>query len=493
MRFHVVARAVGALIACLALVGLLPLLADWVAGFPIWPWLVMLALLCGCGGGLWYWGSRRDEQMGLREGVAITSLIWIIASFLAGTGIWLATPASTWMEGWFEAMSGFTTTGSSIFGEQVAIADLSPGVHLWRALLQWMGGIGIVVISLALLPLLVAGSGFQLYRAEVPGIDTDRLAPRIRDSARILLRLYLGMTIFVFLGLMACGANAFDAICHAMTTVSTGGFSTYDNSVEGLGSAAAEWILIIGMLLAGFNFGLLLQAVRGKPLRIWRSSEARLYLLLCGVASALVACSLALAEPAYAGRPHDLLRDSFFQVVSLTTTTGFGTGYDILPAAWEAWPAPATVTLLFLMIGGACAGSTAGGIKLVRFLVAWTAARRELRRYVEPTRITPIHLDGHAVKDQVVLQVATFFFIYLLSWLLGTIGLALSGQDLVTAGSAALSCLSNIGPGLGEVGPADHFAGLGASGELICIMLMLLGRLEFFGVLMLLRPRTWQR
>ncbi|MHC5067654.1 MAG: TrkH family potassium uptake protein, partial [Planctomycetota bacterium] len=307
MRIGIIAKALGALLLLLVAAGALPLIADAWAGQPITPWLVMLAAYTGIGGGLLWIGRRSDpSHMGIREGIAVTALIWLLASFIAGFSIELSTSASL-VDGWFESMSGFTTTGSSVFGGDRPIEELTPGVLLWRALMQWMGGIGIVVISLALLPLLVGGSGFQVYRAEVPGIDADRLAPRIRDTARILFGFYLLLTGLVFISLLACGIGGFDAACHALTTVATGGFSTFDNSIEGLNSAAAEWVVIGGMLAAGINFGLLIQALRGRPLRVWQSPETRLYLLLIGGSWLLLTLIVGLGAAADGSSPvyHD--------------------------------------------------------------------------------------------------------------------------------------------------------------------------------------------
>lgn len=492
MHLHIVGKSLGALLLFLGIGGLGPLGADALTGHPTRGWWVMCAATVVVGTALWLAGRHgRSEDMGLIEGVAVTTLVWLLGSLLAGIGLWLTAPDTPPIDAWFEAMSGLTTTGSTVYGGARAIEDLSPGVLLWRSQLQWIGGIGIVVISLALLPLLIGGGGFKAFRAEVPGLDTDRIAPRIRDTAFILYRFYLGLTLSVFCALVACGVGGFDALCHAMTCVSTGGFSPYDDSIEGLGSAAAEWVLIGGMLLAGCNFGLLLHAAHGRAERLLQSSEFRLYLAL--IVGGCIALSLLLA----AGMPsydtyHELVRDAVFQVVSIITSTGYATGYDTEPAAWAAWPATAQLILVFLMIGGGCAGSTAGGVKLVRFLVAWRAARRELRRYVEPARVTPVHLGGHRLREPVVLQVGTFIFVYFLSWIIGTLLLSALGSDLTTATTAALSCLSNIGPGLGAVGPAENWAGLTDPAKVVCIALMLLGRLELFGVLLLLRARAWR-
>lgn len=498
MHADIIAKALGLLLLILAFAGLAPLAVDAASGLPIWPWIWMEVIAVVSGLGLWWFGRKADpNRTGIREGMAITSLTWVASSLVAGVGIWLASPAS-FIEGWFEAMSGFTTTGATIFGGDQPISELTPGVHLWRSIAQWAGGIGIVVISLALLPLITGGSGgFQMYRAEVPGLAKDRLAPRIRDTARLLLRFYLVLTGIMFGGLMLCGVDAFNALCHAMCTVATGGFSTFDNSAEGLNSIAAEWLVIGGMTVCGVNFGLLLAAIRGgfqtAPKRLWASAEVRLYVSMILVVWVLLIIIVGTGTPYYSGDTHGLVRDTLFQVSSLITSTGFDTGYDSAPLSYDQWPGAARILLMLLMIGGGCAGSTAGGIKLARFLVAWKAARRELRRFAEPSRISPIRLDGRSVADHLVSQTGVFIIIYAATWILGAFLLALLGADLEAALSASLSCLSNIGPALGSVGPAMNYQPLGESGQVVCIGLMLLGRLEFFGVLMTLRPAHWRR
>jgi trk system potassium uptake protein TrkH len=497
MHLGIVAKILGYLVMGLGLIGILPLLLSIVARdtHGPWPWLIMISLAGVVGGGLAFAGHKAPgKDLGIREGVAVTSLVWVVASLVSAVGIWFAAPMATFMEAWFEAMSGFTTSGSTVFGSIAPIESLDHSLLLWRSIMQWMGGIGIVVISLALLPLLAGGSGFQLYRAEVPGITADRLAPRIADTARLLVGFYMGLTVAIVLGLLACGVSLFDAVCHAMTTASTGGFSPYDDSAEGLDSIAAEWVLIVGMLVSAINFGLLILALRGKPLKIWQNNEARVFLILVTLACAIVIIDLALFSSLYLDDWHGLIRDSIFQVISLSTSTGYGTGFDSTPGfvGWEGWPAAATSMMVMFMVMGGCTGSTAGGTKVIRWIVMWKASRRELKRYAEPARVIPVRIDGKTIGDRVILQVAAFFMIYTVTWVLGTVAISLSGIDLLTAGTAALTCISNIGPGMGSVGAADNFHHIGTFGQFACIVLMLLGRLEFFGVIAVCSLSYWR-
>lgn len=505
MRSRVIAFLLGQLLMVLLAFGLAPLVADLLGHRPVWPWVTMELLILAAAMVLRLAGrGAQAGQLRIREGIALTTLAWIAFSLLAGVGITLAARQvgpfylkTTFIEGWFEAMSGFTTTGGSVFGGDRPIADLSPGVLLWRALTHWMGGIGIVVMTIAVLPSLGGGSGFQLYRAEVSGIDKGRVTPRIRDTARLLAGLYLGLSAVLFLALLVCGVSIFDAFCHMAATVATGGFSNYDDSVEGLRSVAAEWVLAGGMLASGFNFAVILTSLRTGPRELWRSEELRFYLILLGAASFILILITWLQVPEYAGRRHDLIRDCIFQVISIATTTGFSSGFDVVPAGWDAWPAMARLILILLMVGGGCAGSTTGGLKLVRLLVAVKSIRRLLYRFVEPARVIPVRLDGRPLSDPVLLQVGSFVVLYFLVWMVGTLLLACcapsGAKGLEEPASAALACLSNVGPGLGSVGAAGNFGKLGGPAQGVCILLMLLGRLELLGVLVLLAPRPWLR
>jgi len=500
VRLRIVAKILGYLLACMTSVGLVPLGMSWLdhQGNPhgTAPWLAMIGAGWGTAALLVWIGRRgRPEELAIREGLAVTTCFWVVSSLIAGLGIYLATPRELGpLACWFEAVSGLTTTGATIFGETVSVEGLDNSLLLWRSLLQWMGGIGIVVMSLTLLPLLTGGGGYQLYRAEVPGITTDRLAPRIADTARLLLQFYVAFTLVVAVALTACGADVFPAINHALTTVATGGFSTFDDSIEGFESSAAEWVTIAGMLLGGLNFGLLLAAIHGRPGRLLRSVEARIYLWLFALLATVVAATLAL-DGGYQDL-HAMIRDACFQTASLLSSTGYATGHDVGAysyQSWESWPTVAVMCLVFLMIFGGCTGSTAGGFKLARLLVLVRSAQRELRLYREPARVAQVRLGGRVLHDRLVLQVGAFAFLWLATWAAGTLALALCGHEFVTCAGASLSFTSNMGPGLGEVGPSDNYLVLGPVGHAIGSVLMILGRLEFFGVLLVIAPSSWRR
>jgi trk system potassium uptake protein len=503
MHRLVIFRALGGLLVLLGLIAALPLLVAVHYGEPQAPWLWTMASGIGCGTGLILAARRaKPENLGLREGLAITTLAWVLGSAMAAIGLWLDVPGLSYLDAWFEMLSGMTTTGATVFGgwqdaqgvhHGTAIAALTHAALAWRAIAQLLGGVGIVVLSLALLPLLASGAGYQLYRSEITGIDSSRLAPRVISTARILVGFYLLIAACTALALWLAGVSPFDALCHAACAISTGGFSTYDDSVTGLQNHVAEWILIAAMGVGGLNFALVITALRGHPMRLWRSDEVRLYLAMILLAWLTLLVLVGIHHAAYLNRPADLVRDTLFQVVSVITSTGFVTGSDVTPGGWESWFPSAQLVLLLLMVGGACAGSTAGGVKLVRLVVMAKLVRREVRRHGEPARITPIILDGRPLGDAQLLHVGGFLAAYVISWAAGTLSLGLLGMPLSDAASGALTCLSNIGPGVGTIGSGHNFGELSPAAKGVCMALMLLGRLEFFGVLMTCSLNNWRR
>ena len=498
MNIGIVAKVLGFLTLGLAAVGKFPLLTSLIAGDSSgpWPWMAMIAASLTVGCSLIFLGRKaQGDELGIREGIAVTSAVWIIGSLLSAIGIRLATPEVSYMAAWFESMSGFTTTGSTVFGHSISIDHLTHGVWIWRAITQWLGGLGIVVISLSLLPLITGAGGFSLYRAEVPGISNERLAPRIADTARLLLFFYSGITIAIVVALILTGSKPFFAVCHAMSTVATGGFSPYSNSIDGMNSSAGEWVLCVGMLMGGLNFALLLAALRGKPVRIWQNAESKVFISGVLILSMVTALIVGVHTDYYDGDYHALFRHSAFNVISTATSTGFAVGYDMTEngSGWGSWPAAAQIILVSAMLVGGCTGGTAGGMKVIRFVVAWKALRGELRKSVEPMRISAVTIDDKPLPDRVTQQISSFFFIFVVSWALGAFIIAAMGHDLATSMGAALTCLTNNGPGFGEVSVEKNFGGLDMVSQGVCIALMLIGRLEFFGIIALCSWRHWQR
>jgi trk system potassium uptake protein TrkH len=472
-----VLHIVGALLAWTA-AAMLPSLGLAVPEGLAGPWLLAIALIGGIGGGLWF-ATPRVRSINTREGIAIVGLGWL-AVVAAGalpfvfTGI-ASTPASAL----FESVSGFTTTGATVFP---TIEVLPRSILLWRSVTHWIGGMGIIVLGVAILPLLGVG-GAQLFRAEVPGITTDRLTPRIATTARLLWVVYALLTGVLVLLYLVLGMTPFDAVNHAMSAMATGGFSTRTASL-GAFSPAIQWVTVLFMFLAGVNFTLHYQVFTGRWRAWWRDPEFRWYAAsMLGVAG-VVFLALATETDVWT---HDTLRSAVFNVVSVHSTTGYAT------ADFAQWPAVAQVLLLAVMFVGAMGGSTGGGFKVVRAAVVTQHIRGEVRKVLHPQAMIVTRLGRTPVRPEVVLNVLAFLGLYVVTHALGTVALAALGSDLVTATSASLAALSSIGPGLGHVGPVAHYGDLSPAAHLVLSGLMLLGRLEFYTLLMLLKPDLWQR
>ncbi len=419
-----------------------------------------------------------DRRMRTRDGFLVVSGAWVLAC-LFGTLPFLLTGSLGLIDAIFESTSGFTTTGATVMSP---IEGSYQSLLLWRAITQWLGGMGIIVFAIAVLPLLGVG-GMNLFQAEVPGPIADKLTPRIADTARRLWLIYAGLTTIAALVYWALGMSAFEAVCHALTSIATGGYSTRDASIAGFDSAAIEWSAIVFMTLGGINFVLLWQLLRGEVRRVSRDAELRLYLgaLLLGVG----ATAFALWSKGDPLEP--VLRGAVFQVVSIATTTGYAT-HD-----WELWPALAQFVVLLFMVGGAMAGSTGGGIKSLHLLLAWRKLRGVLAVSTHRHAVVSIDYRGRPVSESVVTGVFAFFTAYIGLVGLGACAMAATGADLLTAISASLSAVGNVGPAFGSVGPADHYAHLSGVAKATLSFCMVAGRLEIFTFLVVFAPSFWRR
>jgi len=441
-------------------------------------------------------------ELGIREGFAIVTFGWIAAA-LVGCVPFARIAGLCWPDAFFETMSGFTTTGASVLDPRLAlgdgsrlsggIADLPKGLLYWRSLTHWLGGMGIVVLSLAILPFLGI-SGHQLYNAEMPGPTSDRLTPQIANSAKILWGVYALLSAAQTLLLWAGGMDLLEAWCHTCGTMATGGFSTRQASIGAYNSIYFEGVVALFMFLAGCNFILHYRALRGKPLLYFRDEEFRFYLGLVCAATALVAWQL-IGRPivdttgqAHPGTPANALRFAGFQVVSLLTTTGFCT------ADFARWPAAAALLLVGLMFVGGCGGSTGGGMKHSRLLLLVKYSIERTRRWMFPHAISNVHLNGARVDTDTLHKTLSFFFLFIALFAFFALAMAwLEETDLVTAATASVACLSNIGPGLGKVGAMEAYHWLSAPGKLLLTAAMLLGRLELYTVLVVLLPAFWRK
>jgi len=416
-----------------------------------------------------------------REGILIVVGGWVFASLFGALPYLLTGTIASPVDALFESASGFTTTGASILTE---IEAAGRGVLFWRSFTQWLGGMGIIVLFVALLPELGPGARF-LYRLEVPGPTAETLHPRVHDTASVLWKIYLGLTGAQVVCLLLAGLDLYDALTHTFSTLSTGGFSPRNASVAAFASPWVEAIVIVFMVIAGANFSLYFGILRHRGWNLFRDSEFRLYVAFLAGATALVTGNL-LASGAYREFPRALL-DSAFQVASILTTTGFAT------ADFDTWPQLSRVVLVTLMFVGGCAGSTAGGMKIMRLAIGFKSAFREVRSIFSPSTVLRVFIGGHAVPDPVVRSVVGFLFLYFSAWGTGVLLLTVGGVGLETSSSAAIATLGNIGPGLEAVGPTANFAFFSWWQKLVMVLLMWLGRLEIYSIAAIATVAFWRR
>ena len=417
-----------------------------------------------------------------REGLLAVTMSWLVLVFFTAIAYWLTFEVGGFAECIFESMSGFTTTGATVVAN---IEGLPRSVLLMRSWSHWIGGMGIIVLSVAILPELGVG-GMQLVEAESSGLDSEKLAPRIAGTARRLWGLYLGITALQSILLRLGGLSWFDSVNHAMATIATGGFSTKNASVGAFDSVYVELVITAFMFLSGLNFVLMYRSLivrEGK--RLFRSPEVQLYTLI--TAGSCVVVSLAVYGAGTYDSLLDAVRYSTFQVVSIITTTGFGT------ADFDTWPHFARLMLVALMLVGGCAGSTAGGIKVVRLYVVMKHAAIQLHRLMRPRIVRPLEVGDRTVSASTTESVLGFLWLYFFSHVMLSLLMTALGLDLISGASAAVSAMNSIGPGLGSVGPARSFAHVPDVGLLGLSFGMLLGRLEIYTVLVLLTPRFWRQ
>ena len=445
------------------------------------PMLISLAItiLFGASMTLGFRGAQIAD-IRQREGLAIVFFGWTAMGLFGALPFFFAGEGVSFTDAFFESVSGFTTTGASIFTN---IERHAEGILFWRSFIQWLGGMGIIVLSLAVLPFLKVG-GMQLYKAEVPTPVPDKLKPRIQETAVILWKVYILFTFLQISLLLAGGMNLYEAICHTFTTMPTGGFSTKNASIAHYNSAYFDTVFILFMLMAGINFSLHYQMLKGKPLAIWRDAEGRFFLFLSLVLVLLVSWNI------YGEVYHtlsDAIRYGAFQVVSILTTTGFAT------ADYETWPAMSQIILFLCMFIGASAGSTGGGVKCLRIMLLFKYCSRELFLLIHPRSITHIKIGGKPIPEEIIRSVIGFLALYIGLFALCTVILSGLGVDFMTSLTAVASCIGNIGPGFGMVGPAENYAAIPVLGKWLLIWCMLLGRLEIYTVIILFAPEFWRK
>ncbi|RJQ49564.1 MAG: potassium transporter [Gammaproteobacteria bacterium] len=484
MQFLVIQRIMGLLLMLFSL-AMLPCIAlswfDQDGGFA--PFLKAGLITFVTGFLLWLPVRRQVKELRTRDAFVIVSLFWGLLALFGALPFQFVGTTTHMVDAYFETMSGLTTTGSTVLS---GLDHLPPSMNLWRGILQFLGGMGIVVLAVAILPMLGVG-GMQLYRAETPGpMKESKLTPRIKETAKALWFIYLGLTVACMLALWLAGMTPFDALFHSFTSVATAGFSTHDASIAYFNSPAIEMILTLFMFLGGASFTLHFLAFRGRTLRhYWQDTEFRIYAAI--LATATLATALYLYISATYSDPLQALRYALFQAVSLATTTGYTS------ADYVAWPPVLGALLIILSFCSVSAGSTGGGMKAVRAVLLFKQTLCEIRRLIHPHALVPLKLSGKVVPERAIAAVSAFFATYLASFALIALALAAMGVDLVSAFGATAASLNNLGPGLGIVGPALNYASLPEAAKWLLCFAMLIGRLELFTLFVILTPAFWRK
>lgn len=444
-------------------------LGAWVAASAItWlsSWWMLLA------------GRNAEKRVGEREGYVIVATIWLVYSMFGMLPFWLSGALPSITDAWYETMAGFTTTGSTVFTD---VAAQTHSILLWRSLMQWIGGMGIIVLSVAILPMFGLG-GMQLYSAEVTGVSYEKLSPRIADTAKHMWLTYIVLTIGEGVLLWLFGMGGFDAVCHSMATISTGGFATHNDSVIGY-TPAIQWIIMLFMLLSGINFTQLIYAFRGKPQRLFQDEETRWYICACFVAGLILMGGLLSVTHGHLSS----IRIGFFTAVATITSTGF------VAADYMIWPPILWVIVFFLMFSGGASGSTAGGMKWVRLAIFAKSAVAEIKRRIHPNAVIPVRFNGHTLREQTTSNIMAFMFFYILIIVLATLMFCGCGVGFDESLGIAVSMIGNVGVSIGQWGSSGCYAALPAVAKWGATFVMLIGRLEIFTVLLLFSRALWKK
>jgi len=423
---------------------------------------------------------QEDRQLTHRDGVAIVTLGWLMAGLVGMLPYLLSGAIPDFTNAYFESLSGFTTTGASILTD---IESLPQSILLWRSLTQWLGGMGIIVLSIAILPYLGIG-GMQLYKAEVPSPVVDKLKPRISETAKTLWKVYLLFTVIEAILLVLGGMSIFDAVCHAFCTMPTGGFSTKNMSIAHYNSLYFDSVLIVFMLLAGINFALHYRLIKGELGIFGRDSECRVFLILVAVFMAFITLDIYGSVYSSIGQA---FRHAAFQVSSIITTTGFAS------ADYETWPAFSQLILLICMFLGAMAGSTGGGMKIMRIMLLMRHSYHQMFQIIHPHAVTTLKLAGRPVPADILGSIWGFFILYLALFVAASLIMAALGLDFVSSFASVAATIGNIGPGFGVVGPVRNYLDVPLVGKWVLVLCMLLGRLEIYTVIVMFAPAYWRK
>jgi trk system potassium uptake protein TrkH len=482
MRLEAIQRIVGALLLLSSLTMLPPVAVSLFYGDTTWlAFLQASGILAAIGAVIWWPVHRRKLDLRIRDGFIVVVACWMVMGLGGALPLLLSVnPVMSLTDAVFESMSGLTTTGATVL---TGLDSLPKGILFYRQQMQWLGGMGIIVLAVAVLPMLRIG-GMQLYRAETPGpMKDNKLTPRITETAKALWYLYLGLTIICGLSYWMAGMNVFDAVSHAFSTVAIGGFSTHDASIGYFNDPVIEAIAVAFMFFSGINFALHFIAWRRATMSPYvMDTELKAYLIILSVGT--IICAFSLYFSGTYEQPLQAFRYGLFQAVSIGTTTGFATD------AFYLWPASLPLLLLIMSCIGACAGSTGGGMKVIRILLLYMQGLREITRLVHPNAVTPIKLGNRSTSEKVILSVWGFFSLYVACFCVMSLILTSFGVDLVTAVSAVISCMNNLGPALGEAGA--HYADMATPAKWVLSLAMVMGRLELYTLLVLFTPVFWR-
>jgi len=422
----------------------------------------------------------QNKRIYAKDGFVVVAAAWVLMSVFGALPFVISGAIPNFVNALFETVSGFTTTGATILAE---IESLPRGILFWRSFTHWVGGMGVLVFMMAILPSAGGGQNMHLMRAEVPGPTKGKLVPKMRQTALILYGIYVLLTVVEFVALLCCKMPVYDSLVNSFATAGTGGFSVLNSSIGGYNNPAAEWVIAVFMFVFGVNFNLYYFVLIGKLKNIFKSEEFKAYAALCFASVAIIAVNTASMFERFG----DCIRSSFFQVTTIMSTTGFTT------QNFDLWPEFSKTLLVLLMVIGACAGSTAGGLKVSRVIIVLKGILCQIRRLIRPHSVNIVRLDGEAVPDETVRSATGYVSIYVILVIMTTLLISLDGYGLENNLTATLACINNIGPGLAEVGPIGNFSGFSAFSKILLSLNMLLGRLEIMPMLIFLSPMAWRK
>lgn len=478
MNYRMLGYLIGIIMLIEAALLLIPTLVSLIYGEALSPFLITVGVLVLLALPLTV-KKPKNTRIYAKEGFVCAALAWIVMSLFGALPFVIGGSIPSYVDALFETVSGFTTTGASILAE---VESLPKGILFWRSFTHFIGGMGVLVFMLAILPS-DNGRAMHLLRAEVPGPTKDKLVPKMRQSALILYGIYMALTAVMVLALLCTGMPLYDSIVNAFGTAGTGGFSVKNASIAAYNNPAAEWIIAIFLLIFGVNFNLYFLLLLRRWKRVIKNEELRVYLLLCALITALIAWN---TYTVFDGAG-DAIRAAFFQVTSIISTAGFST------VNFALWPAFSKALIVLLMLLGACAGSTAGGLKLSRVTILVKNVFREIRHMLHPRSVNVVRMEGAVVPESTLRSATNYLSVYFVFLVVSSLLISLDGFDFETNLTAALTCLNNVGPGLGAVGPSGNFAGYSYLSKLWLAFTMLVGRLEFMPMLVLLSPSVWKK